>query len=148
MKISDRCNAYIYDLLMLYLNCVQRVTRPRGGINEWLHWLPVSLHKKLNYIIRQIYGYSRLFVTTQGEKVPIALENGGNVGLTSILEADAKQIVTLARETYEKYILFLTLGFCDCFIFYILAGTKATSFSSVLRSGILSSYYTYPLHSI
>ncbi|XP_021887492.1 mitochondrial fission protein ELM1 [Carica papaya] len=79
-----------------------RVTRPRGGINEWLHWLPVSLHKKLNYIIRQIYGYSRLFVTTQGEKVPIALENGGNVGLTSILEADAKQIVTLARETYEK----------------------------------------------
>uniref|UniRef100_A0A2N9INQ1 Mitochondrial fission protein ELM1 n=1 Tax=Fagus sylvatica TaxID=28930 RepID=A0A2N9INQ1_FAGSY len=23
-----------------------RVTRPRGGINEWLHWLPVSFHKK------------------------------------------------------------------------------------------------------
>lgn len=26
---------------------VQRVTRPRGGINEWLHWLPLSLHRKV-----------------------------------------------------------------------------------------------------
>ncbi|KAK9279946.1 hypothetical protein L1049_013630 [Liquidambar formosana] len=75
-----------------------RVTRPRGGINEWLHWLPVSLHKKLHYVIRQI-----LLLTARGKKlVPLPTENGGSAGLSSVLEADAKQIVTMARETYEK----------------------------------------------
>lgn len=37
----------------------------------------------------------------------ITSDNGGNVGLFSILEADAKKIVTMARETYEKYVIFL-----------------------------------------
>ena len=32
----------------------------------------------------------------------ISSENGGSVGLSSILEADVKEIVTMARETYEK----------------------------------------------
>ncbi|XWS52825.1 hypothetical protein CRYUN_Cryun11dG0105400 [Craigia yunnanensis] len=76
-----------------------RVTRPRGGINEWLHWLPVSLHKKLDYFFRLIRIYSR------GEKlVPLPFENGGggSVGLASVLEADVKLIVTMARQTYEK----------------------------------------------
>ncbi|URD84923.1 hypothetical protein MUK42_27177 [Musa troglodytarum] len=52
---------------------IHRVTRPRGGINEWLRWLPVSVHK-----------------------------NGAHVGLSSILEADAKKIASIARETFEK----------------------------------------------
>ncbi|XP_021277849.1 mitochondrial fission protein ELM1 [Herrania umbratica] len=75
-----------------------RVTRPRGGVNEWLHWLPVSLHKKLDYLIRLIRIYFR------GEKlVPLRSENGGvSVGLASVLEADVKHIVTMARETCEK----------------------------------------------
>jgi hypothetical protein len=34
---------------------MQRVTRPRGGINEWLHWLPVSLHTKLDHVMNTIY---------------------------------------------------------------------------------------------
>uniref|UniRef100_A0A5B6ZTJ7 Mitochondrial fission protein ELM1 n=1 Tax=Davidia involucrata TaxID=16924 RepID=A0A5B6ZTJ7_DAVIN len=80
-----------------------RVTRPRGGINEWLHWLPVSLHKKLNYIIRQIYGYSQVLLTGRGKKLSILpTENGGSAGLSSVLEADVKKIVTMARETSEK----------------------------------------------
>ncbi|XWS28541.1 hypothetical protein CRYUN_Cryun25bG0078800 [Craigia yunnanensis] len=76
-----------------------RVTRPRGGINEWLHWLPVSLHKKLDFLIQLIGIYSR------GQKlVPLPLENGngGGVGLASVLEADVNQIVAMARQTYEK----------------------------------------------
>lgn len=36
--------------------------------------------------------------------VPVPKENGGSVGLLSVLEADVKQIVTMARETYEKYV--------------------------------------------
>lgn len=80
-----------------------RVTRPRGGINEWLLWLPVSLHKKLDYIIRQICGYSRVLLTARGRKlVHLPVEKGGSVGLSSILEADVKKIVTMARDTYEK----------------------------------------------
>ncbi|KAF9587937.1 hypothetical protein IFM89_006262 [Coptis chinensis] len=40
--------------LSLTIFSMQRVTRPRGGINDWLHWLPLSLHKKLDYIPRRI----------------------------------------------------------------------------------------------
>ncbi|KAM7496952.1 hypothetical protein LguiA_021366 [Lonicera macranthoides] len=80
-----------------------RVTRPRGGINEWLHWLPVSLHKKLYYIIRQIYAYSQVLLTRRGKKiVSIRNENGVSAGVSSVLEADVKNIVTMARETFEK----------------------------------------------
>ncbi|KAL5575919.1 hypothetical protein UlMin_017618 [Ulmus minor] len=80
-----------------------RVTRPKGGMNEWLHWLPVSVHKKLYNIIRQIHGYSKLFLKSRGHKIAsLPSENGSSVGLSSILEADVKQIVNMARETYEK----------------------------------------------
>ncbi|KDP39844.1 hypothetical protein JCGZ_04189 [Jatropha curcas] len=81
-----------------------RVTRPRGGVNEWLHWLPVSLHKKLDYIVRQIYNYWRLVIAVRGRKLSaFPSENGGSVGLSAVLEADVKQIVNMARETYEKH---------------------------------------------
>ncbi|CAI0544163.1 unnamed protein product [Linum tenue] len=70
-----------------------RVTRPRGGINEWLHWLPVWLHKFLYYVMTKL----------RTKKLsPIPSENGSSVGLASILEADVKHIVNLARDTYEK----------------------------------------------
>ena len=82
---------------------VQRVTRPRGGVNEWLHWLPVSLHKKLVYLIRQIILLSR-----SNKLAPLPLENGA-VGLASVLEADVNQIVTIARQSYDKYFLFIFL---------------------------------------
>ena len=39
-------------------------------------------------------------------------QNGGNVGLSSILEADAKQIAAMARETFEKYVFFLEVEIC------------------------------------
>lgn len=82
---------------------MQRVTRPKGGINEWLHWLPVSIHKKLDYVFRKIFSYSKLPLKSQGDRLmPLPSENGGTAGLSSVLEADVKQIVTMARETYEK----------------------------------------------
>ncbi|KAK1398611.1 mitochondrial fission protein ELM1 [Heracleum sosnowskyi] len=79
-----------------------RVTRPSGGINEWLRWLPVSIHKAVYYIIRQLFGYSRVISRRGGDRLlPLSTENGGG-GLSSILEADVKNIVTMARETSEK----------------------------------------------
>ncbi|KAL9688897.1 hypothetical protein QQ045_033323 [Rhodiola kirilowii] len=81
-----------------------RVTRPRGGINEWFLWLPVSLHKFLDCILTQLGGYSRRVLTNQGRRlVPsFPMGNGGGVGLSTILEANVKRIVTMAHDTYEK----------------------------------------------
>ncbi|XP_022144777.1 mitochondrial fission protein ELM1-like isoform X2 [Momordica charantia] len=81
------------------LSAFQRVLRPRGGINEWLHWLPVSVHKKLDHFIRQIFGGSGLKV--EGKKgMPLL---GKKNGLLHVLEADAKQIAKVARETFDQY---------------------------------------------
>lgn len=44
--------------------------------------------------------------------MPLPLENGGgSVGLASVLEADVKQIVTMARQTFEKYIIIWLLNY-------------------------------------
>lgn len=76
-----------------------RVTRPKGGINEWLHWLPVSFHKKLDCVIRKMC----ILLIYRGQKVgSLPTENGGGAGLKCVLEADVQQIVTMARQTYEK----------------------------------------------
>ncbi|EEF38564.1 mitochondrial fission protein ELM1 [Ricinus communis] len=74
-----------------------RVTRPRGGVNDWLHWLPVSLHKKLDYIVRQFYYY-----WTRKKLAPSHSVNGAAVGLSTVLEADLKHIVNMARDSFEK----------------------------------------------
>ncbi|KAL5976170.1 hypothetical protein ACLOJK_020500 [Asimina triloba] len=77
------------------------VLRPQGGINEWLRWLPVSLHKMVDRIIKRMFGdppQARRGKTV----VPYTAEKFGNAGLSSVLEADAKQIATMARETFEK----------------------------------------------
>lgn len=82
---------------------LQRVTRPRGGVNEWMHWLPVSVHKRIYIIINWIYGYSRILFTGRGKKLmPASFENGSTKGLASVLEADVKKIVTMARENFER----------------------------------------------
>lgn len=39
----------------------------------------------------------------RGQKVgSLPTENGGGAGLKCVLEADVQQIVTMARQTYEK----------------------------------------------
>ncbi|XP_062005412.1 mitochondrial fission protein ELM1-like isoform X1 [Rosa rugosa] len=64
---------------------IYRVTRPRGGINKWLPWLPLSLHKKVDYVI---------------SGMPFSAEK---IGLSSgVVEADAKQIANMARKTFDK----------------------------------------------
>ncbi|XP_062219232.1 mitochondrial fission protein ELM1-like isoform X2 [Phragmites australis] len=84
------------DNLTLY-----RVTRPRGGINEWLHFLPISLHKFIDEVLRQFFRNTRFAPVVQGRK-PFRVPNGGSVGLSSVLEADVKRIVVVARDTFEK----------------------------------------------
>lgn len=77
-----------------------RVTRPRGGINEWLRWIPVSFHKKINYVVKRVWGDSRFRTTVESNKVmPFSAEKSG---LSNVLEADPKQIAVMARESFEK----------------------------------------------
>ncbi|XP_022767029.1 mitochondrial fission protein ELM1-like isoform X2 [Durio zibethinus] len=59
-----------------------------------------SLHKKVDYIIRQVCSYSRFQTEARGNKVvPFLVQN---TGLSDVLEADAKQIAMMARDTFEK----------------------------------------------
>ena len=44
LSLKECSYKYIYICMYMYL---QRVSRPRGGMNEWFHWIPVSLHKKV-----------------------------------------------------------------------------------------------------
>ncbi|XP_022767028.1 mitochondrial fission protein ELM1-like isoform X1 [Durio zibethinus] len=97
---ENQCIGLVRALGLSGRHSLYRVTRPRGGINEWLHWLPVSLHKKVDYIIRQVCSYSRFQTEARGNKVvPFLVQN---TGLSDVLEADAKQIAMMARDTFEK----------------------------------------------
>ncbi|XP_047173783.1 mitochondrial fission protein ELM1-like [Vigna umbellata] len=71
-----------------------RVTRPKGGIDDWLQWLPLSLHQKFHYLFSLFRAFS-----SKSQYLPITSHPNG---LSSILEADAKHVVNLVRETYEK----------------------------------------------
>ncbi|KAK8957429.1 hypothetical protein KSP39_PZI001581 [Platanthera zijinensis] len=86
------------------------VIRPRGGYNEWLRWLPLSIHKIVEGIIQQLLGNSRFAVKLEKRMTPLPAQNYGSIGLSSILEADAKHIASIARENFDKEGLLLVVA--------------------------------------
>ncbi|KAG8501215.1 hypothetical protein CXB51_003305 [Gossypium anomalum] len=75
---ENQCIGLVRALGLSGCHTLYRVTRPRGGINKWLHWLPVSLHKKLDYVMRQICIYSGVQVEAGWSKVvPFTIEKTG-----------------------------------------------------------------------
>lgn len=57
----------------------------------------------LDNVVRQINVYSQTLLTMRRKRfVLLPTENSGKEGLSSVLEADANQIVTMAHETFEK----------------------------------------------
>ncbi|KAL0910471.1 hypothetical protein M5K25_021456 [Dendrobium thyrsiflorum] len=95
-----------FDSLTIY-----HAIRPRGGYNKWLRWLPLSLHKIIDGIIKQLLGNSRFAMISKGEKIaPFPARNGESIGLSSILEADARHIASIARENFEKEGLLLVVA--------------------------------------
>ncbi|GAB2274587.1 hypothetical protein Dimus_009355 [Dionaea muscipula] len=100
---ENQCIGLVRALGLSDSQLFYRVTRPRGGLNEWVHWLPVSVHKRLHYIVGLILGYSQILLTSGGRKVgSLPSAYGTNLGLSSVLEADAKQIANMARKTFEN----------------------------------------------
>jgi len=52
-------------------------------------------------VLRQLFSNTRFAILIQGRK-PYRVLNAGALGLSAVLEADVKKIVTVARDTYEK----------------------------------------------
>lgn len=82
---------------------MQRIIRPTGGINKWLHFLPISLHKMVDQVLRHILSNTTFTTLFQGKlSAPYPVSNVQSLGLSSVLEADSKRIVTMVRDTFEK----------------------------------------------
>ncbi|XP_057534277.1 mitochondrial fission protein ELM1 [Amaranthus tricolor] len=129
---ENQCIGLVRALGFSHNQFLYRVIRPRGGINEWFHWLPVSLHKKLDYILRQICVYSHvLFASGEKKIASLPSSNGSSVGISSILEADVKQIVGMAHKTFDK----------DGPLLVVASGRDTISIASSIRQ--LASDYVF-----
>ncbi|GFP82713.1 mitochondrial fission protein elm1 [Phtheirospermum japonicum] len=90
---ENQCIGLIRALGLSSNYTLHRVSRPRGGINEKLHWLPVSVHKQLNRSVQLISG-NRF----QANKlVPLPAEAKDDV-----LEADARHFAKLASDKFDR----------------------------------------------
>ncbi|KAH9568379.1 hypothetical protein CY35_03G073800 [Sphagnum magellanicum] len=103
-------------------NCtIHHVRRPKGGLNFWLRWLPVPVHKKVNYLLQHVQAnwlrvpLSRLLKGNDMEARPSSAErqsplmSSGAYGLRALAlddrtvpEADAGRIAALAREDVDR----------------------------------------------
>ncbi|KAJ7948019.1 Mitochondrial fission protein ELM1 [Quillaja saponaria] len=85
-------------------NVLYRISRYKGGINEWLHWLPVSLHKRINHMIRHFRGYSQSLLTSQGKQLtPQSSETGVSAGLDGplLVVASGRDTISIASSTRQ-----------------------------------------------
>ncbi|XP_019195744.1 PREDICTED: mitochondrial fission protein ELM1-like isoform X1 [Ipomoea nil] len=94
---ENQCIGLVRALGLSHRHTIYRVTRPRGGINERLRWLPVFLHKKLEHAMKWIYGDLQLQNGNMVKKVTSLPAKQ-----TVIPEADPEHIARVARETFEK----------------------------------------------
>ncbi|XP_019425237.1 PREDICTED: mitochondrial fission protein ELM1-like [Lupinus angustifolius] len=91
---ENQCIGLVRALGLSHHHFLFRVTRPREGINRLLHWLPVSIHKKLDSVIRRFCGIQK--------SNRVSHFSTAKIGISNVLEADAHQIAAMARETFHK----------------------------------------------
>eukprot|EP00252_Welwitschia_mirabilis_P002203 TRINITY_DN12103_c0_g1_i2.p1 TRINITY_DN12103_c0_g1~~TRINITY_DN12103_c0_g1_i2.p1 ORF type:complete len:425 (-),score=67.16 TRINITY_DN12103_c0_g1_i2:103-1377(-) len=100
---ENQCIGLIRALGLAHRHSLYRVTRPRGGYNEWLRWLPVSLHKRLDYLIRHVFTKFPVLKQFQSKMLaPSCWLRPTAVDSIAVPEADARQISLMANETSEK----------------------------------------------
>uniref|UniRef100_A0A1J3GVR9 Mitochondrial fission protein ELM1 n=2 Tax=Noccaea caerulescens TaxID=107243 RepID=A0A1J3GVR9_NOCCA len=92
---ESQCIGLVRSLGLFDRHLYYSVARPRGGINRWLQWLPISIHKRICHFINNICaGFSTK-----------------STGITDVFEvADAKQIAALARSTFDKNVPLLVVA--------------------------------------
>ncbi|CAN1772278.1 Mitochondrial fission protein ELM1 [Linum perenne] len=98
---ENQCIGLVRALGLFSRHSLYRVRRPTGGINSWLQWLPVSVHKRVDYLTRRVF-----FDCLESFRSTISLSSGTghlvSAGLSDILEADAKRIAQMARDSFHK----------------------------------------------
>ncbi|XP_024993865.1 mitochondrial fission protein ELM1-like [Cynara cardunculus var. scolymus] len=92
---ENQCYGLIRALGLFNRHSFYRVRRPKDGISKWLNWLPVSTHKRLDQLKRQLYDRQFIF-SGHGQKAAARLDQ------SDIQEADAQLIATNASENFEK----------------------------------------------
>ncbi|KVI08307.1 Mitochondrial fission ELM1-like protein [Cynara cardunculus var. scolymus] len=105
---ENQCYGLIRALGLFNRHSFYRVRRPKDGISKWLNWLPVSTHKRLDQLKRQLYdrqfifsGHGQKAAARLGELMPHSAVNAG-ADQSDIQEADAQLIATNASENFEK----------------------------------------------
>ncbi|KAL8505132.1 hypothetical protein ACS0TY_016370 [Phlomoides rotata] len=81
---ENQCIGLIRALGLSGKYTLYRVSRPRGGINERLHWLPISVHKRLDRAIKPFQAKKLMPLPAEGR------------------EADAKHIAKVAHDTFDR----------------------------------------------
>ncbi|KAL0736481.1 hypothetical protein Bca4012_012691 [Brassica carinata] len=88
---ENQCIGLVRSLGLFDRHLYYSVARPRGGIYRWLHWLPISLYKKLDHFIRCVCA---------GFSIKANESAGRRSGIRDVFEvADPKQIAAMARRT-------------------------------------------------
>ncbi|KAG2262978.1 hypothetical protein Bca52824_070057 [Brassica carinata] len=90
---ENQCIGLVRSLGLFDRHLYYSVARPRGGIYRWLHWLPISLYKKLDHFIRCVCA---------GFSIKANESAGRRSGIRDVFEvADPKQIAAMARRTFD-----------------------------------------------
>ncbi|KAH6837220.1 fission ELM1-like protein [Perilla frutescens var. hirtella] len=89
---ENQCIGLLRALSLSDKYTLYRVSRPRGGINEKLRWLPVNVHKKLGGVVEWIRGKQ----FRAKKLVPFPTDQ------REVLEADARHIAKAAQETFGR----------------------------------------------
>ncbi|XP_050230260.1 mitochondrial fission protein ELM1-like [Mercurialis annua] len=82
---ENQCVGLIRALGLFSRHSIYRVNRPRGAINKWLHWLPVPVHKRVDFLMSRVFG---------GQK--------DDCFSSDVLEANSKHIAKMARDTFDR----------------------------------------------
>ncbi|KAI3447437.1 hypothetical protein Pfo_004102 [Paulownia fortunei] len=89
---ENQCIGLVRALGLSNKYTLYRVSRPRGGINEKLHWLPVPVHKQLQCAVKWIR--EKQFQAKKLMPLPAEGED--------VLEADAMHIAKVAKDTFDR----------------------------------------------
>ncbi|KAL6496336.1 hypothetical protein OROGR_029594 [Orobanche gracilis] len=84
---ENQCIGLVRALGLSNNYSLRRVRRPRGGINEKLHWLPLSVHKQLDYVVQWI---------SRNQVAPLLAQ------AKDVLEADATHIAKVAENISDR----------------------------------------------
>ncbi|KAL3646898.1 hypothetical protein CASFOL_009442 [Castilleja foliolosa] len=121
---ENQCIGLVRALGLTSNYTLHRVSRPRGGINEKLHCLPVTVHKQLNRTLQLISG--NRFRANKLVLLPAEAKDG-----LDVLEADARHIAKLAVDKYDR----------DGPILVVASGRDTIAFASSIKRLLLDNVF-------